>query len=177
MPPLGARRLTPGLSASSPRFSPDGRSLLYLSHAQAVTTGVHNCTASLHTLQWPQAETHAVVLDVVKRLRLQELPAQTCQFAAQTCQFTADSPLDTPIRRTDMPIHRWTHRFTAGHTDSPLDTPFTAGHTDSPLDTLIHRRFTAGHIDSPLDTPIRRWTHHSPPIHRWTRQLLKGYKK
>ena len=39
-------------SAYSPRFSPDGTTLVFLSHQNAVTSGVHNATAILHSLSW-----------------------------------------------------------------------------------------------------------------------------
>ncbi|GBG58646.1 hypothetical protein CBR_g47 [Chara braunii] len=40
-------------SAFSPRFSPDGRILAFLSSHAAVDTGLHGGTASLHVLEWP----------------------------------------------------------------------------------------------------------------------------
>ncbi|KAK3242194.1 hypothetical protein CYMTET_48100 [Cymbomonas tetramitiformis] len=66
----------PTLSASSPRFSPDGNTLLFLSHAEAVSTGLHFTAASLCTLPWDaagiatwteDAAKPLVVLDVVNR--------------------------------------------------------------------------------------------------------------
>ena len=46
--------LTPGLlSATSPRISPDGRLLAFLSFETAASTGVHAATAELLTLPWP----------------------------------------------------------------------------------------------------------------------------
>ena len=46
--------LTPSLnSALSPRFTPDGESILFLSHSAAATSGVHNATAALCTIPWP----------------------------------------------------------------------------------------------------------------------------
>jgi acylaminoacyl-peptidase len=48
--------LTPSLgSAFSPRFSPDGASLVFLSQHNAVASGVHNATATLHRLAWADA--------------------------------------------------------------------------------------------------------------------------
>ncbi|EIE20682.1 alpha/beta-hydrolase [Coccomyxa subellipsoidea C-169] len=48
------RKLTPGLvSALSPRFCPEGKTLLFMSHEAAATTGTHAATAALHTLNWP----------------------------------------------------------------------------------------------------------------------------
>lgn len=41
-------------SAQSPRFSPDGGTLVYLSWAEAVKTGVHNSTVALMALEWPE---------------------------------------------------------------------------------------------------------------------------
>jgi len=41
------------LSASSPRFSPDGDLLAFLSHEAAAASGVHCATAALLTLPWP----------------------------------------------------------------------------------------------------------------------------
>ena len=49
-----SRRLTPGLlSALCPRFRPDGKLLLFLSHEAAARSGVHCATAALYTLPWP----------------------------------------------------------------------------------------------------------------------------
>ena len=46
--------VTPGLtSALCPRFSPNGRLLLFMSHDAAAKSGVHCATAALHTLVWP----------------------------------------------------------------------------------------------------------------------------
>ena len=46
--------LTPSLnSALSPTFTPDGESILFLSHSAAATSGVHNATAALCTIPWP----------------------------------------------------------------------------------------------------------------------------
>lgn len=48
--------LTPQLgSAFSPRFSPDGATLVFLSQQAAVNSGVHNATSSLHSLPWQHA--------------------------------------------------------------------------------------------------------------------------
>eukprot|EP00887_Chlorella_sp_A99_P008103 scaffold12.g8103.t1 len=48
--------LTPRLaSAFSPRFSPDGQTLVFLSQRAAVASGVHAATSSLHSLGWGSA--------------------------------------------------------------------------------------------------------------------------
>ena len=39
-------------SALSPRFTPDGTQLVFLSHEAALECGAHNATASLHALPW-----------------------------------------------------------------------------------------------------------------------------
>ena len=45
----------PGVSsASSPAFTPDGSTLVFLSHQAAVETGTHLATAALCSLPWPQ---------------------------------------------------------------------------------------------------------------------------
>lgn len=50
-----AVNLSPGLlSAGTPLFTPDGSQLLLLSHEAAATSGVHNATAALLALDWPQ---------------------------------------------------------------------------------------------------------------------------
>lgn len=49
-----ARNLTPGFSSALfPRFSRDGRLLVFLSSKQAVDSGAHNATDSLHVINWP----------------------------------------------------------------------------------------------------------------------------
>ncbi|KAJ1295574.1 hypothetical protein BS78_01G234700 [Paspalum vaginatum] len=40
-------------SAFFPRFSPDGKHLVFLSSKQAVDSGAHNATDSLHMINWP----------------------------------------------------------------------------------------------------------------------------
>ncbi|EFN55568.1 hypothetical protein CHLNCDRAFT_134052 [Chlorella variabilis] len=45
----------PLASAFSPRFSPDGCTLVFLSQQNAVASGVHNATATLHSLSWAGA--------------------------------------------------------------------------------------------------------------------------
>ena len=48
------RCLTPALkSALSPRFTPDNKRILFLSHSAAASSGVHNATAALCSLPWP----------------------------------------------------------------------------------------------------------------------------
>lgn len=42
-------------SAFSPRFSPDGATLVFLSAQNAVASGVHNATNTLHVLSWADA--------------------------------------------------------------------------------------------------------------------------
>ncbi|GAQ80280.1 Dipeptidyl aminopeptidase [Klebsormidium nitens] len=52
-----AVELTPGISSAfSPRFSPDGCTLVFLSARAAVDSGAHNATNSLHTIPWPHNE-------------------------------------------------------------------------------------------------------------------------
>nr|ACG29901.1 hypothetical protein [Zea mays] len=49
-----ARNLTPGFSSALfPRFSRDGRLLVFLSSKQAVDSDAHNATDSLHVINWP----------------------------------------------------------------------------------------------------------------------------
>uniref|UniRef100_A0A7S2YZT9 Acylamino-acid-releasing enzyme n=1 Tax=Pycnococcus provasolii TaxID=41880 RepID=A0A7S2YZT9_9CHLO len=40
-------------SALSPAFSPDGKRLVFLSHADTLASGVHMSDATLHTMPWP----------------------------------------------------------------------------------------------------------------------------
>lgn len=55
-----ATLLTPGLqSAFAPRFSPDGRTLVFLSLETACATGVHCATAALHSLPWQWVPPHS----------------------------------------------------------------------------------------------------------------------
>ncbi|OIW07711.1 hypothetical protein TanjilG_19654 [Lupinus angustifolius] len=51
---LRALNLTQTISSAYfPRFSPDGRFLVFLSARSAVDSGVHNATNSLHRIDWP----------------------------------------------------------------------------------------------------------------------------
>lgn len=91
--------LTPGLlSATSPRFSPDGKLLVFLSHEAAAVSGVHNATAALLTLPWPPPGAVPHILHVLM------LPARvtirTCFKDAMWA--TADDP--TAARRTVVPV-------------------------------------------------------------------------
>ena len=65
----GAVVLTPHMkSAFSPRFSPDGHTLVFLSQQTAVDTGVHSATSSLHSVSWPHSSSSlstTAVIDVV----------------------------------------------------------------------------------------------------------------
>eukprot|EP00191_Tetraselmis_sp_GSL018_P007403 CAMPEP_0177612022 /NCGR_PEP_ID=MMETSP0419_2-20121207/20928_1 /TAXON_ID=582737 /ORGANISM="Tetraselmis sp., Strain GSL018" /LENGTH=750 /DNA_ID=CAMNT_0019108041 /DNA_START=128 /DNA_END=2378 /DNA_ORIENTATION=- len=62
-----ARRLTGDLgSAQAPRFSPSGERLVFLSWNAAVSTGVHNSTAALFSLEWPNG-TPSEIVPVVSR--------------------------------------------------------------------------------------------------------------
>eukprot|EP00803_Ostreobium_quekettii_P001674 evm.model.scf_2613.1 EVM.evm.TU.scf_2613.1 scf_2613:735-8179(-) len=68
-------RLTPGmLAAVCPTFSPDGKSLIFLSHACAAETGVHAATAKLCRMDWPEGDVTSstcgavqVVVDAVQQ--------------------------------------------------------------------------------------------------------------
>ncbi|XP_024366929.1 acylamino-acid-releasing enzyme 1 isoform X1 [Physcomitrium patens] len=52
--PREATNLTEGVSSAfSPRFSPDGKKLVFLSAEAAVKSGAHNATNSLHLIDWP----------------------------------------------------------------------------------------------------------------------------
>lgn len=49
-----ATKLTEGVSSAfSPRFSPNGKMLVFLSAQAAVNSGAHNATNSLHCINWP----------------------------------------------------------------------------------------------------------------------------
>ena len=64
-----ATNLTPSISSALfPRFSKDGKLLVFLSSKRAVDTGAHNATDSLHRINWPsdwKAEQQLSVADVV----------------------------------------------------------------------------------------------------------------
>ncbi|RZC49835.1 hypothetical protein C5167_018264 [Papaver somniferum] len=64
-----AINLTRGISSAFfPRFSPDGRSLVFLSAKSAVDSGAHNATNSLHRIDWPtdgKPNTSPKLIDVV----------------------------------------------------------------------------------------------------------------
>ncbi|KAM3317305.1 hypothetical protein ACQJBY_035126 [Aegilops geniculata] len=64
-----ATNLTPSISSALfPRFSKDGKLLVFLSSKRAVDSGAHNATDSLHRINWPsdwKAEQQLSVTDVV----------------------------------------------------------------------------------------------------------------
>ena len=46
------------MSAQAPRFSPNGKKLVFLSWHSATATGVHNSTAALFCMDWEQEVIH-----------------------------------------------------------------------------------------------------------------------
>ncbi|XP_020244882.1 acylamino-acid-releasing enzyme 1-like isoform X2 [Asparagus officinalis] len=64
-----AVNLTQALSSAFfPQFSPDGRTLVFLSVKSAVDSGAHSATNSLHKLEWPadgKPDTSSRIIDVV----------------------------------------------------------------------------------------------------------------
>lgn len=64
-----ATNLTPSISSAFfPRFSKDGKLLVFLSSKRAVDSGAHNATDSLHRINWPadwKADEQLSVTDVV----------------------------------------------------------------------------------------------------------------
>jgi len=62
-PPPEARLLTAGLrSAYSPRFTPDGATLVFLSQDAAVACGAHNGSVAIHALPWAGAAAASAAL-------------------------------------------------------------------------------------------------------------------
>ncbi|KAK1310771.1 hypothetical protein QJS10_CPA08g00238 [Acorus calamus] len=61
-----AVNLTPSLSSAFfPRFSPDGKVLVFLSAKTAVDTGAHSATNSLHKMEWPSDGNPSSSIDIV----------------------------------------------------------------------------------------------------------------
>ncbi|XP_026449241.1 acylamino-acid-releasing enzyme 1-like [Papaver somniferum] len=71
-----AINLTRGISSAFfPRFSPDGRFLVFLSAKSAVDTGAHSATNSLHRIDWPtdgKPNTSPKLIDVVPVVKCAE---------------------------------------------------------------------------------------------------------
>ena len=95
--PAPAAPLTPRLrSAFSPRFSPSGATLAFLSQQAAVESGVHSGTAALHALPWAGAAAGVLagapappprtVVDVVWS------PADADAFPGLYCSVLPDDP-------------------------------------------------------------------------------------
>ena len=58
-----AQLLTEGLlSAMSPKFSPSGDRLVFLSHDAAASSGVHAATAALKSIQWSSGDVYTFCL-------------------------------------------------------------------------------------------------------------------
>ncbi|CAM6034265.1 unnamed protein product [Sphagnum compactum] len=68
-PAAVATKLTADISSAiSPRFSPDGKLLVFLSSQAAVDSGAHSATNSLHSIEWPANGSlgpHMQIRDVV----------------------------------------------------------------------------------------------------------------
>lgn len=84
--------LTEGLlSAMSPKFSPRGDKLIFLSHDAAASSGVHSATAALKSIQWTpgilssQITTAGALLYVILLLTLLRCEEQQVQSQSVAC--------------------------------------------------------------------------------------------
>ena len=75
-----ATQLTPGDgSALSPRFSPDGKRLIYLSHRAAVTSGTYGGADAVDMIYWLPADSGAGPLTCLPMPQC--APAQTVELS------------------------------------------------------------------------------------------------
>ncbi|RZC49833.1 hypothetical protein C5167_018260, partial [Papaver somniferum] len=71
--------LTQGISSAFlPRFSPDGKSLVFLSAKSAVDTGAHSATDSLHRIDWPTDGKPCVSLKLVDVIPVVKCAQEDC---------------------------------------------------------------------------------------------------
>ena len=102
-PDFHAYRITPPTLASafSPRFSPNGKSLIFLSQHQAVSTGVHNGTPALMEISWTKVSEILQVYDHnSKNMAIQprvivdvvESPKTIHEFPGLYCNLLPDFP-------------------------------------------------------------------------------------
>ncbi|GAV69585.1 Peptidase_S9 domain-containing protein [Cephalotus follicularis] len=78
-------------SAFFPRFSPDGKFLVFLSAKSSVDSGAHSATDSLHRIEWPtdgKLSLHAKIVDVIPIVACAE---EGC-FPGLYCSTFLDNP-------------------------------------------------------------------------------------
>jgi acylaminoacyl-peptidase len=84
------------LSAATPVFTPDGQQLVFISHQAAASSGVHNATAALHSLPWPQVRPRAPRLPLnARRPRPPDAPRCPSRASKHATQ-QPPSPLSDP---------------------------------------------------------------------------------
>ena len=101
-PAIQAYRVTPPhvTSAFSPRFSPDGDTLIFLSQQSAVDSGVHNGTPSLLSLSWGKLVREIFggspgnddVLNAQCLVDVVDLPSSIEDFQGLYCSLLPDFP-------------------------------------------------------------------------------------
>ncbi|XP_066384634.1 acylamino-acid-releasing enzyme 2-like [Miscanthus floridulus] len=86
------RNLTTGFSSALfPRFSRDGKLLVFLSSKQAVDSGAHNATDSLHIINWPSEWKMDKQLDVNEVVPIVMCPEDGC-FPGLYCSSMLSDP-------------------------------------------------------------------------------------
>nr|XP_019709014.1 acylamino-acid-releasing enzyme 1 isoform X1 [Elaeis guineensis] len=86
-----AINLTRGLSSAFfPRFSPDGRSLVFLSAKSAVDSGAHSATNSLHRIDWPADGKLQSSLNIIDVVPVVMCPEDGCLPGLYCSSFLSD---------------------------------------------------------------------------------------
>ncbi|KAI3903814.1 hypothetical protein MKW92_041230 [Papaver armeniacum] len=84
--------LTQGISSAFfPRFSPDGKSLVFLSAKSAVDTGAHSATNSLHRIDWPTDGKPNISLKLIDVVPVVKCPEEDC-FPGLYCSSFLRNP-------------------------------------------------------------------------------------
>ncbi|MCL7048160.1 hypothetical protein MKW94_022360 [Papaver nudicaule] len=87
-----AINLTQGISSAFfPRFSPDGKSLVFLSAKSAVDTGAHSATDSLHRIDWPSDGKPRMSLKLVDVVPVVKCAEEDC-FPGLYCSSFLHNP-------------------------------------------------------------------------------------
>ncbi|KAJ3673880.1 hypothetical protein LUZ60_005872 [Juncus effusus] len=79
-------------SAFFPRFSPDGKYLVFLSARSAVDSGAHGATRSLHKIEWPLDRVPKPNLNIIDLVKVVMCPKDESSFPGLYCSGFLTNP-------------------------------------------------------------------------------------